>query len=297
MQIVEHAVPDGTNFVLFGYRTYVQVIILITLTYVNMTKKVENPDGVPARVPEGMGGLAKGLAILEALASHDGRLTIAEAAQATGATRASARRCLLTMNELGYLEFDGKFYRPQPRLHLLSSSYSMSRPLPQLAQPLLAQARKKLNESVSLAVLDDHCVLFIARADAERLVSTRVSLGTRIPAYATAVGRVLLGSWSDEKLNAYLRETNLVANTGKSLIRKKQFFDAVRAALELGYAILDEELEIGLRAIAVPVKDSRDQIVAAMSVSASSSRVTVQHMIEEFVPVLREYAAKLGRGL
>jgi IclR family pca regulon transcriptional regulator len=201
------------------------------------------------------------------------------------------------MTELGYLEFDGKFYRPQPRLHLLSSSYSMSRPLPQLAQPLLALARNRLNESVSLAVLDDNYVLFIARADAVRIVSTRVSLGTRIPAYATAVGRVLLGSWSDEKLHAYLHDINPVANTRKSLVRKRQFFDAVRKAQELGYAILDEELEIGLRAIAVPVKDSRDQIVASMSVSSSSSRVTVQDMIKEFVPILQEYATKLGRGL
>ncbi|MGE5145272.1 MAG: IclR family transcriptional regulator C-terminal domain-containing protein [Candidatus Eiseniibacteriota bacterium] len=262
-----------------------------------MTRKSESFESAPARVPEGMAGLAKGLAILEALASHDGRLTIAEAAHATGATRASARRCLLTMTELGYLEFDGKFYRPQPRLHLLSSSYSMSRPLPLLAQPLLAQARTTLNESVSLAVLDDNYVLFIARADAERLVSMRVSLGTRIPAYATAVGRVLLGSWREEKLQAYLREIKPVANTRKSLIGKKQFLDAVRKARELGYAILDEELEIGLRAIAVPVTDSRGQIVASMSVSASSSRVTVQDMIKEFLPVLQEYAAKLGRGL
>jgi IclR family transcriptional regulator, pca regulon regulatory protein len=255
------------------------------------------PEGIARRVPEGMAGLAKGLAILEALASHDGRMTIAEAAQTTGATRASARRCLLTMTALGYLEFDGKFYRPQPRLHLLSSSYSLSRPLPQLAQPLLAQARTKLNESVSLGVLDEDYVLFIARADAERLVSTRVSLGTRIPAYATAVGRVLMASWNDEKLQAYLRETKPVASTRKSLIRKKQVLDAVRKAQALGYAILDEELEIGLRAIAVPVRDSRDQIVASMSVSASSSRVTVPQMIRDFLPVLQEYAAKLGRGL
>jgi IclR family transcriptional regulator, pca regulon regulatory protein len=255
------------------------------------------PEGTATRVPEGMAGLAKGLAILEALAAHDGRLTIAEAAQATGATRASARRCLLTMTELGYLEFDGKFYRPQPRLILLSTSYSMSRPLPQLAQPLLALVRNRLNETVSLAVLDDDYVLFVARADAERLVSTRVSLGTRIPAYATAVGRLLIGAWSDEKLRGYLRQAKLVPNTAKSLVRKGQLFDAVREAEKLGYAIMDEELEIGLRAIAVPVKDSRDQIVAAMSVSASSSRVTVQHMIEAFVPVLRECAAKLGRGL
>ena len=127
--------------------------------------------------------------------------------------------------------------------------------------------------------------------------ASRVSLGARIPAHATAVGRVLMGSWSDQKLNAYLREAKPVASTKKSLVRKKPFLDAVHKARALGYAILDEELEIGLRAIAVPVRDSRGQIVASMSVSASSSRVTVPQMIKEFVPVLREYAAKLGRGL
>jgi IclR family pca regulon transcriptional regulator len=262
-----------------------------------MTKQVEKPEAVRSRVPEGMGGLAKGLAILEALASKEGRLTIAEAAQVAGTTRASARRCLLTLTELGYLEFDGKFYRPQPRLMLLSTSYSMSRPLPQLAQPILALARNKLNESVSLAVLDGHFVQFVARAEVVRLVSTRVSLGTRAPAHALAVGRVLIGAWSDEKLRAYLAQTQLIANTKRSLVNKTRLFDAVRKARALGYATLDEELEIGLRAIAVPVTDSRGQIIAAMGASTPSARVTTAQMIKEFFPVLREHAAKLGRGL
>lgn len=262
-----------------------------------MTKKSAEPDATRSRVPEGMGGLAKGLAILEALASNEGRLTIAEAAQVSGATRASARRCLLTLTELGYLEFDGKFYRPQPRLLLLSTSYSMSRPLPQLAQPMLALARNTLNESVSLAVLDGDYVQFVARAEVARLVSTRVSLGTRAPAHVLAVGRVLIGSWSDDKLRTYLRQTELVASTKKSLVHEGRLFDAIRKAQELGYAMMDEELENGLRAIAVPVTDSRGQVIAAIGASASSLRVTTAQMIKEFFPVLREHAAKLGRGL
>lgn len=262
-----------------------------------MTKQLEKSDAIRLRVPEGMGGLAKGLAILEAFAANEGRMTIAEAAEVSGATRASARRCLLTLTELGYLEFDGKFYRPQPRLLLLSTSYSMSRPLPQLAQPVLAMARNELNESVSLAVLDGEYVQFVARAEVERLVSTRISLGTRAAAYALAVGRVLIGSWSDEKLRSYLRQTKLVPNTRKSMVRKGPLFDEIRKAQELGYATMDEELEIGLRSIAVPVTDSRGQIVAAMGASTSSARVTTQQMIKEFFPVLREHAAKLGRGL
>ncbi|HZD90280.1 MAG TPA: IclR family transcriptional regulator C-terminal domain-containing protein [Pseudolabrys sp.] len=244
-----------------------------------------------------MGGLAKGLAIIESLASHEGQLTIAEAAHVTGATRASARRCLLTLTELGYLEFDGKFYRPQPRLIRLSASYSMSRPLPQLAQPILAQARDALNESISLGVLDGEHVQFVGRAEAARLVSARVSLGTRAPAHALAVGRVLLGAWSDEKLRAYLRQVKPEATTKKSLTGKTQLFDAVRKAQELGYALLDEELEIGLRAIAVPVTDSHGLLIAAIGASTSAARFTASQMIKEFIPILREHAAKLGRGL
>ena len=262
-----------------------------------MTKKPNETKAATVRVPEGMGGLSKGLAILEAFASTDGRMTIADAAQAAGATRASARRCLLTLTELGYLEFDGKFYRPQPRLLLLSTSYSMSRPLPQIAQPILAQARNQLNESVSLAVLDGDFVLFVARAEAERLVSTRISLGTRMPAYSLAVGRVLIGPWSDEKLSSYLRDTELVPLTRKSMIRKRQLFDAVRKAQELGFATTDEELDYGMRSMAVPVTDSLGHIVGSMGVSASTSRVTMQQMVKEFFPVMREHAAKLGRGL
>lgn len=262
-----------------------------------MAKKTKETEAVRTRVPEGMGGLSKGLAILEAFASTDGRMTIADAAQAAGATRASARRCLLTLTELGYLEFDGKFYRPQPRLLLLSTSYSMSRPLPQIAQPILALARNQLNESISLAVLDGDSVLFVARAEVERLVSTRISLGTRMPAYSLAVGRVLIGVWSDEKLRTYLRESKLVGFTKKSMIRKGQLFDAVRQAQELGYATTEEELDYGMCSIGVPVIDSRGHIVGSMGASASTSRVTMQQMVKEFFPVMREHAAKLGRGL
>jgi IclR family pca regulon transcriptional regulator len=261
------------------------------------TTRTDKTEAARARVPEGMGGLSKGLAILEAFASTDGRMTIADAAKAAGATRASARRCLLTLTELGYLEFDGKFYRPQPRLLLLSTSYSMSRPLPQIAQPILAQARNELGESISLAVLDGDTVLFVARAEAARLVSTRISLGTRMPAYSLAVGRVLIGPWSDDKLRAYLRDTKLEPLTKHSIVRKNQLFEAVRRAQEQGYATTDEELDYGMRSVAVPVVDSRGQIVGSMGASASTARISMAQMIKEFVPVMREHAAKLGRGL
>jgi IclR family pca regulon transcriptional regulator len=249
------------------------------------------------RLPEGMGGLAKGLAIIEAFSPHRTRLTVSEAAECSATSRASARRCLLTLTELGYLEFDGKYFRPQPRLLALSAAYSGARSLPQIAEPFLKAARDELHESISLAVLDRDAALFVARAEAERLVTTGISIGTRIDLYCSATGRVLLSAFSEERLAAYLDRVKIEARTRHSLVKKSQLREAVRRARAEGCAFTDQELEIGLRSVAVPVRDSRGAIVAAMSASASSARVSMQQMIKSFCPILRTNADGLGRAL
>jgi IclR family transcriptional regulator, pca regulon regulatory protein len=282
--------------ILFEYRTSVQVRITLNAVAVNMTSEADEAKGV-RRLPEGMGGLAKGLAIIEAFSPHRTRLTVSEAAQSSATSRASARRCLLTLTELGYLEFDGKYFRPQPRLLALSAAYSGTRSLPQIAQPFLMAARDELHESISLAVLDREAALFVARAEAERLVTTGISIGTRIDLYCSATGRVLLMSWADERLAAYLDRVKIEARTKHSLIKKTALREAVRNARTQGHAFTDQELEIGLRSIAVPVLDSRGQVVAAMSASASTARISLQQMIRGFVPVLRVNADALGRAL
>lgn len=263
---------------------------------VNMTSEASEAKGV-RRLPEGMGGLAKGLAIIEAFSPHRTRLTVSEAAQSSATSRASARRCLLTLTELGYLEFDGKYFRPQPRLLALSAAYSGTRSLPQIAQPFLKSARDELHESISLAVLDRDAVLFIARAEAERLVTTGISIGTRIDLYCSATGRVLLMSWTEDRLSAYLEGVKIEPRTKHSLAKRAALREAVRNARTQGYAFTDQELEIGLRSIAVPVLDSRGHVVAALSASASSARISLQQMIKGFVPVLRTNADALGRTL
>src|SRR5580704_11835008 len=148
------------------------------------------------------------------------RLTVSEAAEASATSRASARRCLLTLTELGYLEFDGKYFRPQPRLLALSAAYSGTRSLPQVAQPFLKAARDELHESISLAVLDRDAALFVARSEAERLVTTGISIGIRIDLYCSATGRVLLSAWADERLLAYLDRVSIEARTRYSLVKK-----------------------------------------------------------------------------
>ncbi|MEH2594944.1 IclR family pca regulon transcriptional regulator [Bradyrhizobium sp. AZCC 1577] len=287
---------DGLS-VLFEYRTSVQLKITLKKAIVNMTGKTSQSVQGTQRLPEGMGGLAKGLAIIEAFSPDRTRMTVSDAAIAAGTSRASARRCLLTLVELGYLEFDGKYFRPQPRLLALGNAYSQTRSLPVVAQPFLEAARNELHESISLAMLDRGTALFVARAEAERLVTTGIALGTRIDLYCSATGRVLLSAWSDEQIAAYLGRTSFVARTKHSLIKASAIRDAVQKAKRLGYAVTDEELEIGLRSIAVPVVDSRGSVIAAMSASASSARITIQQMIKGFVPVLRRHADGLGRVL
>src|SRR5579859_239524 len=280
---------------LFVYRTSIQGRIHPMPDPVNTTVDLGNKD--TERLPEGMGGLAKGLAIIEAFSPHRTRMTVSDAAQASGTSRASARRCLLTLTELGYLEFDGKYFRPQPRLLALSAAYSTARSLPQIAQPFLVATRDELRESISLAVLDRDAVLFVARAEAERLVTTGISIGTRIDLYCSATGRVLLSAWSEERLAAYLDRIKIEARTKYSLVRKAALREAVRNASRQGYAFTDQELEMGLRSIAVPVTNSRGAIVGAMSASASTARISLQQMIKGFVPVLRVNADGLGRTL
>src|SRR5581483_6320749 len=270
--------------VLFEYRTSVQTRIGLGGRSVNMSGDAQKAVGAQ-RVPEGMGGLAKGLAIIEAFSPHRTRMTVSEAAQSSGTSRASARRCLLTLTELGYLEFDGKFFRPQPRLLALSAAYSGTRSLPQIAQPFLTAARNELHESISLAVLDRDAALFVARAEAERLVTTGISIGTRIDLYCSATGRVLLSGWDDRRLAAYLDRIKIEARSRYTLVRKAALREAVQRATAAGYATTDQELEIGLRSIAVPVVDCRGGIVGAMSASASSARVSMQQMVRGFLPV------------
>jgi IclR family pca regulon transcriptional regulator len=248
------------------------------------------------RAPEGMAGLAKGLAVLEAFEGR-AQMTIAEAAQATGATRAAARRCLLTLSALGYLSDDGKFFRPTPRTLRLGAIYLEADPLPRLAQPCLARARDALDESVSLAVLEDGWSLFVARAEAERIVSTGVRVGARLPAYCSATGRVLLAALPQDALTAYLAGLNPEARTGHTVVDPAAIRAQVDEARLDDVAVSDEELELGMRAMAVPVRDSHGRVRAAVSVSAFAARVSMEEMRARFLPVLRQAAAGIGRQL
>jgi IclR family pca regulon transcriptional regulator len=244
-----------------------------------------------------MAGLAKGLAVIETFGQSNTQLTVSEAAHATGLSRATARRCLLTLTDLGYLSHDGKNFRPTPRMMRLGGSYTRTDPLPRLAQPHLVSARDELEESVSLAVLDNGAAVFVARAEAERIVAAGVRVGVRLPAHTSATGRILLAALPDEELDAYLADCRPEARTEKSLIDVTEIRRRIVLARTEEVTFTDEELELGMCSMATPVKDAQGNTRAALSVSAFAARVTLQDMREQFLPVLKEHAARIGRML
>ena len=244
-----------------------------------------------------MQGLAKGLAVLECFVGGHDRLTAADAARMAGLTRATARRCLLTLVDLGYLTYDGKFFRPLPKMLRIGGAYLTGNPLPQHAQAILAAARDRIGESVSLAILDGPNAVFVARAAVPRLVSTGVNVGAALPAYCSATGRVLLAGLADDEVRARLDQASRLALTPRTRTDPAALLQVVQAVRREGFALVEEELELGMRSLAVPVRDREGRVVAAMSVSAASARVSSAVMTQEFLPVLREFSETLGGRL
>lgn len=256
-----------------------------------MPEKITN-----ARKAEGMGGLAKGLAIVEAFATH-GVLSIADAARASGATRAAARRCLITLAELGYVEQSGREFRPLARLRELGGATSRRDQLARLAQPILERARDELTELVSLAVLDNDRTFFIARAEAEHIVATGVKVGAHLPAYCSATGRMLLSQFSDQEILKRIGPKPLPQRTLHTLTKTSDILAEIRSVRQKAYAISNEELALGIRALAVPVVGANGEFVAAVSVSAASARVRTLELRKRFLPVLLLSARMLAEAV
>ncbi len=243
--------------------------------------------------PELMGGFAKGLAIIELFGIERPRLTVSDAANGAGLTRAAARRCLLTLEALGYVGYDGKYFSPRARLRRLGGVSTYATGLGERAQPLIEQLAEELNEPISLAVLDNATSLFIARADAQRMVSTGVRMGARIPTYCSATGRVLLSGLEPVELDAYLDRTDLVARTPKSVTDRSTIQAMIEQARIDGISYCDEELELGMRSMAVAVRNVDGDVIAACSLSTSASRVTIEMMRSDYAPRLEAVAAAL----
>lgn len=242
-------------------------------------------------------GLAKGLRVLEAFSPDTPQLSITTAARAAGLSPAAARRCLLTLESLGYLSYDGKYFRPTARLARLASSYLVASPLPQVAQPHLTAVRDALDEPSSLAVLDGRSVTFVARAESRSMFTTGIRVGWHMPTHASASGRVFLSAMADDELDDYLRGCEYTRTGPRTLSSAEQVRARVEQARRSGYSFTDGELKPGVRSIAVPVRDPGGMIRASLSVATLSSRHTVPYMEREFLPVMLREAERLGAKL
>ena len=244
--------------------------------------------------PSFMTSLARGLAVVQAFSDSRKPQTIANISQKTGIPRAAVRRCLHTLRELGYVDAELNNFSLRPKVLTLGYSYLSSTPLTVSAQPCLNNISRTLNESSSLAVMDDDEILYVARSATSRIMSVALNTGSRLPAYCTSLGRVMLAHMPPAELDQYLARTKLrpmTENTVTSVKRLRAILADVRQA---GYAINDEELELGLRSIAVPVRGASGTVLAALNVGAQAARVSVKQLEQEFLPVLLRGAQELS---
>ncbi|MBY0238738.1 MAG: helix-turn-helix domain-containing protein [Burkholderiaceae bacterium] len=239
-------------------------------------------------------GLEKGLQVIEAFDQERSRLTIAEVAERTGLTRAAARRYLITLTYLGYMRHENKQFSLTPAVLRLGQSYLHSARLPRIVQPLLYRLAYSLEEAASCGVLDDDQLVCVAAVSAGRLVSNTLQPGTRVPAYCTANGRMLLACLPHAAVERFLARAEPEPITAHTIVNKERLALEIARAREQGYALVDQELELGLRTIAVPLRNFRGDVVAAMNISVHAGRMTAQQIVERCLPAMIKIQVELG---
>ncbi|MGO7870407.1 IclR family transcriptional regulator [Rhizobium leguminosarum] len=238
-------------------------------------------------------GFARGLKVIEAFGETRQRLSIAEASKLTELDRATVRRSLLTLAELGYADYDGKFFTLTPKILRLGHAYLAATPLPALLQPHLDHLSEKAGQSASASVLDGTDIVYIARASQRRVMSINLTPGSRLPAYCASMGRVLLAALAESEARAILARSELKHNTPNTKTDPDELIAEFRRVRTEGYAIIDQELEIGLCSIAVPVDNDRGETVAAINIGAPAALVPAAEMKERYLPLLKETQAAL----
>jgi IclR family pca regulon transcriptional regulator len=241
--------------------------------------------------------LERGLAVICAFDREHSELTLSEVAAATGVTRATARRFLLTLVRLGYVRSDGKFFSLTARVMELGYAYLSSLSLPEVAEPHLKALVAEVNESSSVSVLDGPDVVYIARVPVSRIMTVAISVGTRFPAYATSMGRVLLAALPEATLEAYLAGMRMERITPRTLASEVALRAELAKVRTQGFALVDQELEEGLRAVAAPIRDRAGDVVAALNISTHASRTPLETMRRKLLPPLLAAAARISADL
>ncbi|MGW5105956.1 IclR family transcriptional regulator [Nocardia sp. NPDC004123] len=230
--------------------------------------------------------LGRGLAVIRSFDSEHPRRTLSDVAKATDLTRATARRFLLTLVELGYVRTDGSLFWLTPRVLELGYSYLSSLSLPELAGPHLESLAEQVHESTSISILDDEHVVYVARVPVSRIMTVSINIGTRFPAFATSMGRVLLAGLPETAFEEYLAKVTLTPLTGRTIITADQLREEVAKVRSDGYCVVDRELEEGLRSMAAPIRDHTGTVIAAVNISTHAARYTPAAVRKDLIPPL-----------
>jgi len=251
----------------------------------------------PTRGAHHVQSLERGLAVIQAFNAGAPELTLSDVARATGLTRAAARRFLLTLVDLGYVRTDGKLFSLTARVLELGYAFLSSMTLPEVAQPHLEQLSAEVGESSSVSVLDGTDIVYVARVAVSRIMTVSINVGTRFPAHATSMGHVLLAGLDAAELTAYLERAELNRLTSHTLTTPAALRTELANVRAQGWALVDQELEEGLRSVAAPIHDRHGTVVAAVNLSTHATRTppeTVRHMIPPLLTTAKHIEADLA---
>lgn len=251
----------------------------------------------PARETQSVQALERGLAVLQVFDREHPALTLSEVARLADVTRATARRILLTLERLGHVKSDGRQFSLTPRVLSLGWAYLSSLDLWDLAQPLMRELTAQVGESTSAATLDGTDVVYVARVPTQRIMSITIQVGTRLPAHATSMGRVLLAGLEPDELTAFFDAADMQAFTERTIVDPDRLRRTLAEVREQGWAFVDQELERGVRSIAAPIRDSDGRVLAALNVGASASRMPAEQLKGRPLDLLVETARAISDAM
>jgi IclR family pca regulon transcriptional regulator len=271
------------------------------------TMRPRRPDGAGARAPaaaisrarrgsEFVRSVARAFDVIRAFDRTHPALTISDVARRTGLTRAAARRFLLTLEQLGYMQSTNGEFRLSLRVLDLGYTVLSTIGLTDIVQPVMEEVAAKLHESCSVAVLDGLDIVYIARVPTKRIMTVNLAVGSRLPAYATSMGRVLLAYQPPEALDAFFRQVKFEPLTTRTVRDERTLRPILLEARTRGWALVDQEVEDGVRSVAAPIRDRTGRVVAAINASAHATRASVRTLRQKFLPVLIDAADRISRS-
>jgi IclR family transcriptional regulator, pca regulon regulatory protein len=241
--------------------------------------------------------LDRGLQVIQAFSQNQQALTISDVSKITGLSRPTARRILLTLEHLGFAESNNNVFSLTARTLSLGYAYLSSNNIWSIAHSFMRDFVNQTGESCSISILDGTHIIYVARVSTKRIMSINLDVGTRLPAYATSMGHVLLANLPNEELKKVLEEIELDKYTNKTISNKKELLRILEGVYENGWGGVDQQLEEGLRSIAVPIRNANGKVIAAINCSSHAGRVTQEVQRENFLPLLQKCAKKISAAI